>query len=161
MRIYNPTYGALFEFDEAKPADPKEIGAWQLSYASPERGLTSNEIQKLLSNGKIGSYPDEIHLVGSEQWPLSRVQTHQRAVKAFEAVNREGPRFAHKDKLGNMRERIVVNFVSGPIVDLILASKSVEEAASKVYEMILSDVAAQFRKLKSFQAMAQTHAQLS
>lgn len=157
IRIYNPTYGALFEFDETRPADPKRIGAWALSYASPDRGLTPEEIATLKADGKIGFYPDEFFVVGSEEWPIEKVLRHQHAVQAFKGINMEGPSFPHCDDLSNKRDRIRVDFVPGPIVDTILES-SRDTAVDKVYRMVLQGVGSRFRALKAFREKALEHA---
>jgi len=122
VKLYNPTYGVLFMFNETRSVDPEQIDKWTLSYASPERGLTPSEISELKTEGRIGAYPDEFLLVGTNGWPLERVQRHQRAVQAFRQANEKGPVFQHWDNVSriNNRERIVLDFVPGPIVDTIL-----------------------------------------
>lgn len=157
MKIYNPTYGALFEVDEAKPADPEEIGKWVLSYAAKDRGLTEGEIKQLKQDGKIGSYPDEFYLVDAGEWSTARVAVHQNAVQVFKAIDEGGPVFRHADKEGNRIERIGVRFAPGPIVNVIL-DKEGEEAAANITEIILSSAASRYRRLKSFQKSANEHA---
>jgi BarA-like signal transduction histidine kinase len=166
VRIYNPVSGALFEFDETHPVDAASIGAWELSYASPDRGLTQKEITQLKTQGKIGTYPDEFFLVDSSGasthenvWPLDKALRHQRAIRSFERVNENGPPFPHWDHISkvNKREKIMVNFVPGPIVDSILAS-SRESAIDHVYRMMLTDAASTFRTMKTFQEKALEHA---
>jgi len=159
VKVYNPTYGALFQFDEKSPADPAEIGLWELSYASPERGLTPEELDVLKREHNIGFYPDEFFLVPSEEWPLGKTLRHQRAVQAFKQVNGNGPRFSHWNHVAkdNKRERVTVNFAPGPIVDSILAS-SRESAIEHVYRMMLTDAASRFRTMKTFQEKALEHA---
>ena len=48
MKTYNPVYGALFEIDENRPADPAAVGQWVLNYTTPRQGLTPNEIAELI-----------------------------------------------------------------------------------------------------------------
>lgn len=158
LKLYNPTYGALFEFDEMKPADPKEIGSWILSYSSPKRGLLASEITELRSTGKIGQYPDEFYLVDGSEWSQSRVLAHKEAIETLEAINEQGPLFHYEDHLGNENERIKVHFVPGPIVDLISGAESDEAAVSKIYELITSIAAARFKNLVEFQRQSRFHA---
>jgi DNA-binding transcriptional ArsR family regulator len=156
LKIYNPTYGAIFDIDETKPADPEEIGAWQLSYAAHDRGLTSEEIDEIKAKGRIGFYPDEFVLVDSNEWPATKVNIHCKAVHAFDAVNQEGPRFRHADRLGNKSERIRVDFVPGPIVDMILSSG--KRCTRNICDIILYNTASRFKHLKSFQRATREHA---
>jgi hypothetical protein len=156
LKIYNPTYGAIFDIDETKPVDPKEIGAWQLSYAAHDRGLTREEIDQIKTRGKIGDYPDEFVLIGSNEWPAEKVDVHHKAVLAFNATNEGGPKIAHADKLGNKMERIRVHFVPGPIVDMILSNG--KRCTQEVCDIILSNTASRFKHLKSFQLAAREHA---
>jgi len=157
LQVYNPSYGALFEFDETQPADPAKIGRWTLNYTSRDRGLTPDEIEELKANGKIGSYPDEFFLVGFGEWPLERVLLHRQAVQAFRRVNESGPAFPHRDRLGNKRVKVTLNFIPGPVVDIILES-SRDTATEKVSRMILAAVPSRFRTLRSFQKKAMEHA---
>jgi len=159
LKVYNPTYGKLFEFDEARPADPARVGGWVLNYASPDRGLTSAEIEELKTRGKISDYPDEFCLVDSTEWPLERTLRHQRAVKAFIQVNDNGEEFHYWNHLSNLnkRNRITLNFVPSPIVDMILQS-SCDSAEEQVHRIIVNDAASEFRKKKTFQELAREHA---
>lgn len=157
MKIYNPTYGALFEVDETNTADPEKIGRWVLSYAAKDRGLTEDEIKQLKQEGKIGSYPDEFYLVDAGEWPTARAAAHQNAVQVFKATDECGPMFRHTDKEGNRMERIGVRFVPGPVVDMIL-SREDDQAAAEVADLILSSTASRYRRLKSFQKSANEHA---
>jgi len=160
MKIYNPTYGALFEVDETHPADPAAVGRWTLNYTAPGRGLTPNEIAELKAKGKIGFYPDEFFLVDdTAQWPLEKALSHQRAVQAFQKTNENGPIHPHWDRVAsiNKRDRVTVNFVPGPIVDQIL-TESGDSAVENVYRTILADAGATFRTNKEFQGKARVHA---
>jgi hypothetical protein len=166
VKIYNPSFGALLEFDEKRPVDSARIGQWELSYASPDRGLTQKEITQLKTQAKIGFYPNEFFLVDSNgasthqnAWPLDKAVRHRRAVHAFERVNENGPLFLHWDHISkvNKRERIRVNFVLGPIVDSVLAS-SRDSAIEHVHRMILTDAASRFRAMKTFREKALEHA---
>jgi hypothetical protein len=77
----------------------------------------------------------------------------------FRQVNEKGPVFPHWDNVSNMnnRERIVLNFAPGPIVDTILES-SRDSAIGHIYRTILAGAASKFRVQKSFQEKALEHA---
>ncbi len=156
MKIYNPTYGSIFDIDETKPADPKEIGVWQLSYAAHDRGLTREENDQIKTRGKIGDYPDEFVLVGSNEWPAEKVDVHHKAVLAFKAINEEGPKIAHTDKLGNRMKKIEVLCVPGPVVDIILSNRG--GCTKEICNIILSNTSSRFSHLKSFERATREHA---
>lgn len=165
VKLYNPVYGVLFEFDETQPVDPAHFRQWVLNFTSLDRGLTHDEVMLLKTEGKIGTYPDEFYLVDSKEesykvsWSLDRVARHKQAVEAFQKVNENGPPFPHWDHIAkiNKRDRIMVNFVPGPIVDSILTS-SRDSAIDQIYRMIIADAASSFRNLKAFQGKALEHA---
>jgi len=158
MRIYNPTYGALLEFDETKPANPKEVGRWVLSYVSRDRGLLLEEIEELKRNGKVGFYPDEFYLIGKEEWTEEKVKEHMEAVRRFELVNENGPEIYYKDTCGNDQTRIRVFFVAGEIVNTIQKAQSDREAVEKVCAFVISYTQKAFSKLDDFQRKARSHA---
>jgi hypothetical protein len=170
VKLYNPVYGVLFEFDETQPVDPAHVGQWVLNFTSPDRGLTHDEVMQLKTEGKIGTYPDEFYLVDSAispseekgykvSWSLDRVTRHKQAVQAFQKVNENGPPFPYWDHIAkiNKRDKIAVNFVPGPVIDSILTS-SRDSAIDQIYRMIIADAASPFRNLKEFKGESLEHA---
>ena len=155
--IYNPTYGSLQKKSLNKTLPEEE--PWQLSYASPERPLKKSEIRQLLRKGKIGTYPDEFYLVKKKgRWNEKRVKKHLKQVEAFEKTNENGEPFKWRDKYGNEEGRIYLNFVPGPIVDLV-NSTSKADAVEKLTQFMLNQASARDRKKKAFQEAVRRHAE--
>lgn len=148
--IYNPTYGSVQVKDlTEKPLD--EAHVWEQSYASSDRPLKESEV-KLLEQGKMGYYPDEFYLVG-KLVSKKLVSIHQRQVKAFSLVNHNGPAVDWKDKCGNKRTQLSINFVPGPMVDIINQATNFQ-AANALFEIMCAGTSRTYHERKNFKKHA-------
>lgn len=128
--IYSPTYGSLQLKDlKDKPLNENEV--WQQSYVSWDRSLKTSEKKELFERGKLSCYPDEFYLVG-KLVSKEVVLTHLRQIKNYKETNYNGPEVEWRDSCGNDRKQLKINFVSGPIVDIINQTGDTEAANTLV-----------------------------
>ena len=76
----------------------------------------------------------------------------------FEKTNENGEPFRWRDEYGNEEGRIYLNFVPGPIVDLV-NSTSKADAVEKLTQFMLNQASARDRKKKAFQEAVRRHAE--
>lgn len=166
MWIYNPTYGSLQEKDLAKTLPEKD--PWELSYVARARALKESEKKALLETAKCGEYPGAFYLVappppGTSDAALLKVvlrhfvDTHKLQIADYKKANEAGEKYPHKDKEGNERERIHLDFVPGPIVDIINENPDAK-ATTALYEFILQDTQAKWKGSARFRMASEGHA---